>query len=483
MAETTTNKHPDYGLFVADWEQMQETYAGERTIKALGTKYLPATPGQELDGMANSNQTGYKNYVAYKMRARFPGVVKEAVQGFLGLMHMRPAEIKLPVKLEPLREKATVQGESLQSLLRRINEQQLVTGRLGLLADVQNNAVASALPYIAMYNAKTIVNWDDGGRTDLVLQNLNLVILDETGPERGDGFSWETKNQYRVCVLGGVDVNEPVGQGVYRVGIFNDVESFNETGLVTPSIAGNTLNEIPFVFINALDLVPEPAEPPLLDLSNLALTIYRGEADYRQNLFMQGQDTFVIIGSVSDDEIRLGAGAYVKVQQGGDAKYAGVNADGLSEQRNALENDKKEASEIGGRLLNNSTKDAESGDALRTRVGSKTSSLIQIALAGALGLEQILKIMAKWVGADPNEVSVVANTKFADEIMDGRSLFELMQAKALGAPLSLKSIHSVQKKKNLTDMTLEEELVAINSEEDLVGPEGTMAGGDEEVVV
>jgi hypothetical protein len=98
------------------------------------------------------------------------------------------------------------------------------------------------------------------------------------------------------------------------------------------------------VFIGANDLVPEPDDPPLLGLSNLALTIYRGEADYRSTLFYQGQQTLVIIGgNVSDldedQELRIGNKGVIDLRLGGDAKYIGVSAAGLGEMRQAINDD------------------------------------------------------------------------------------------------------------------------------------------------
>ena len=51
-----------------------------------------------------------------------------------------------------------------------------------------------------------------------------------------------------------------------------------------------------YQIINSCDVVSDVDDPPLLDLGNACMTIYRSDADYRQNLFMQGQDTFVTIG-------------------------------------------------------------------------------------------------------------------------------------------------------------------------------------------
>lgn len=463
------SKHPLYSEFLDDWCTMRDTYRGERIIKQKGQTYLPATSGQIADGMA-TGQKGLTSYNAYKLRASFPEVVSDAIEAMLGVMHMKPPTIELPTKLETMLETATLNGESLEMLLRRINEQQLITGRLGLLLDVPSEAAVGVMPYIALYTAENIINWDDGSRDELVLQKMNFVALDETEFERGSQFEWEEQKKYRILILGDPDTNEPAG--IYSVGVFRDSNTtFTKTNMITPSIGGVTLEEIPFVFVNSKDIITTPDDPPLIGLAKLALTIYRGEADYRQSLFMQGQDTLVVTGSTSDDEIRMGANAVIKLPIGAEAKFIGVDSQGLAEQREALENDNSRAAQKGGQLLDSVSRERESGDALKVRVAARTSTLNQIALTGAFGLEQILKIAAKWVGANPEEVSVTPNLDFISERMTGKELLDMQAAKNMGAPISARTIHRNMELRDLTDMDFEEELAEIDSEEPRV--EGT----------
>ncbi|MEE8517609.1 MAG: DUF4055 domain-containing protein [Dehalococcoidia bacterium] len=465
---------------------MHDTHRGERQVKNKGTVYLPATSGQKDDGFTEG-QPGKSAYDAYKTRAAFPDVVKMAVDAMVGVMHHKPAVIELPSALERMLEMATLQGESLQMLLRRINEHQLITGRLGLLLDVPDGAPVGTAPYVALYRAESILNWDNGQRGMPVVQNLNLVILDESEFQRKEDFEWEEEKQFRVLILGDPKENEPAtAKAVYRVGVFDDAtSSFTEDKLIEPTIGGNTLDQIPFVFINAKDIVPDPDAPPLLGLANQALTIYRGEADYRQGLFMQGQDTLVVIGGTMDpdEEIRTGANAAIRVSVGGDAKYIGVESSGLTEMREALMNDKGEASQKGGQLLDSVSRAREAEGTLKIRVAARTASLNQITLAGAFGLETVLKMAAMWVGADPEKVSVIPNQDFADDELSGKTLNEYMTAHALGAPFSKKSIHRLMEEKDLTVLTFEEEVKELEEEEDMFPELGgtTVDGPIEEV--
>ncbi len=483
------SRHPLYTEFLDDWTRMRDTYRGQRIVKEKGFLYLPATSGMIADGISNAEAPGFKAYSAYKTRAHFPDIVNDAVEAMIGVMHHKPPTIELPEALEPMRTNATLRHETLEMLLRRINEEQLVTGRLGLLLDlpemVQNQA--GVTPYIAMYAAEKVINWDEGRRDGIVVDNLNLVVLDESEYERKRDFEWEFESKFRVLALGDPNqptetddssgersaLNLPKGQGTYQQAVFRETNrTFNAERLVTPSIRGTTLEEIPFVFINSKDVVPEPEEPPLIGLADLALLIYRGEADYRQALFMQGQDTLLVVGASEEqmsEGFRTGANASITLPIGGSAEFIGVDSSGLPEMRQALENDRSQAGQKGGQLLDSVSRERESGEALSVRVAARTATLNQIALAGAFGLEQLLRMAATWVGANPDDVSVTPNLDFIDDKLGGKELVDLMTAKSLGAPLSLRSVHEQMQDKDMTSMTFEEELSEIESEEPLGG--------------
>lgn len=491
--------HPEYAANLENWQLMADCYEGEGVVKAKGEKYLPVTASMRLDEYGKKDSVGTLAYESYKTRAVFPDFVSDAVEMYIGLLHSKPPTIELPAVMEPLRKRATAEGETLEVLMRRINEHQLVRGRLGLLLDLPVNPNPSnPLPYIALYAGDAPINWDssdDGFGAD----KLNLVVLNETAPVRMASLEWTVRERYRVLMLGpqiapangteepdggteqgaadhADDVTEDAVADVYSQGVFeigNGSSDFDPSQMMTPMIRGQALDEIPFVFINSKDALPTPDNPPLLGLARLCMTIYRGEADYRQSLFMQGQDTLVIIGtaqsSLGDGEgeeaQRVGAGASIKVDMGGDAKYIGVGSEGLAEQRTALENDRAAAEAKSGTLVSPKAGKQESGDALHTRLTAQTASLQQIAKTGAAALEQLLRVAARWMGANPDEVVVTPNTEFSPVLLTGQEATQLMAARAMGLPLSLKSLHSVLVDRGLTQMDYETELDTIAEED------------------
>jgi hypothetical protein len=138
----------------------------------------------------------------------------------------------------------------------------------------------------------------------------------------------------------------------------------------------------------------------------------------------------------------------------------------LPEQRVALENDYAKASELGANLLSSSRGAAkEAEESLQIRVAARTASITTVVVAGAIGLQTILRKMAEWIGADPEKVIVKPNMDFVPDKFQPKELLDFMAAKNADAPLSLESIHQWLIEKGVTELTLEEELKKIEEEE------------------
>lgn len=459
-------KHPLYEKWHDKWVRCNHCFEGEDAIKAEGFKYLPPLPSMILDGVENPQDLGFKRWELYMLRANFPDDFSSAVTNNLGLLHQKPPTIQLPKEMEYMREVCSADGEDIVALLRRINELQLRNGRLGLLLDLPQGESPDNKPYISVYNALAPINWDDG-KDELGNVNLNMVVLDESGPVRVNQFDWKEEKRYRVLELGPLETDERSGTAVYKQHLYVNDTNYDAGQMIAPYYKGATLDVIPFQFINTTDITPDPEAPPLLGLANICLSMYRSDADYRQNLYMQGQDTLVVIGGTGVDDKapqRVGAGARIDVGIGGDAKYVGVSGDGLSEQRLALAADKVEAQIKAGQMVNNTKSTQESGEAMKTRIAARTASLIRIAYTGAAGLENLLKICAKWMGLNPDEVVVKPNLEFTKSMFNGQDFIQIITARNLGAPLSLESIHGWLVDQGMTTRTFEEEMAVVEEE-------------------
>lgn len=443
------NQHPEYACRLADWRQMRHTWSGQRAVKEQTTLYLPMTSGM-LEDSRGGNKKGIDAYNSYLLRALFHSFVSDAVDNMLGMLWNKPPVYELPTEMEYLKQKASTKGETLHELHRSINRQQLVPGRLGLLVDLPGQTAGNPQPYIAMYDAESIINWDAGFRGDTPFETTNLVVLDESGPVRVNVFGWEDRAQYRVLMLGDPENNEP--NGIYRFGIFKQESTtgtnvpFDMSLMRVATSRGKPFDHIPWTFINANSTLSSPCDPPLLGLSDLSLAIYRLEADYRQALFMQTQDTLFTKGFTDngDKPLRTGAGGRIHAQtKDGDAKYIGVASQGLPELRTARDNDLKLANSKAGELMDASSRARESGTALEMRIGSKTATMNEIAIAAGQGLQKALRDVAQWMGVkDLESIIVKPNFEFASREFEAMDMKALVESKMLGAPFSWEALHA-----------------------------------------
>ena len=455
------------------WSMARTFYEGEHAVKEAGVKYLPPTSGQREDGAGESaTSPGALDYEAYKMRAVVPDNLFDAIDSAIGSLTKKDPEIMLPPQMDSIRERASALGESLPMLMKRIYTEQLLLGRISVLGDL--DATNDYNPIITTYDALSSHNWNDTvspQKTD----SLGFVALNESCPVMDPvTLQWKDQEQYRGLMLlgedGGISTD---GKGVYGT-VTSNGKSGDLTEPVIPERLGQKLNQIPFEFINAADLVPMPGRPPMYGLMMIVWAIYRGEADYRQHVHTQGQDTLFTKGfEMPKDEngdprsVRTGAGTHIHAPSDqASAEYIGVDSSGLSESRTMLENDYTRASQKGGQLLDATGGNSESGEALRIRIASQTIRLPNIAIAGAAGVQSVLRKMAPFYGVtDLESIQIKPNLKFVEDEVDMRKLVDAMEAKAMGFPLSRRSLHSFAFKHGYTEKTYDDELDEIEKEE------------------
>ena len=121
--EVTFNNHPQFDELKQYWVQMRDTVElGEKKIKDKGTTYLPKTEGQKADG-----DSGNYRYNSYKQRAIYINFGKRTLKKSDGLLNSKPYVIELPEAMKDFIDSATIDGESLDSLIRLINKEWFVS--------------------------------------------------------------------------------------------------------------------------------------------------------------------------------------------------------------------------------------------------------------------------------------------------------------------------------------------------------------------
>ena len=432
-------KHPDYLAHEGEWQLMRDTERGPVAIGEAGISYLPMP-----SGFTTQPDGGVAMYGAYKQRARFPDIVAPTVRGMTGLIHRKPAQIEMPAMMEPLREKCTVEGLTLDAFHSTITQELLRVGRFGVLADASPQG--SDIPWLAGYTTEAIINWSAEG---------DFFVLDESGLQRKE-FIWEMQNQYRVLEMG------PNG---YQQRVYS---SNADTGItVQPMARGNgELEGIPFVIATPNELSNFIGEIPLIGVARSGVAMYQLDADYRLQLFMSGQETLFVIG-VDDPPKIVGASVRVAVPMGGDAKYVGPSGAGIAAHKVAIDDAKEDAVAAGAALFDTRAESSqESGEAKRLRYGAQTATLQTIAKTSAALLEKALRNIAIFLKQNPDTVTVKPNLRFIDVVMTPSDAEALMRVWMGGGVSKQTFFENLQRGDIISeDRTFEEEEALIEKDE------------------
>lgn len=394
-------KHPQYSAArLEDWRLMRDAMDGESAVKARGEVYLPMP-----SSYASLPDGGKAAYDAYRGRAEFPELVAPAVSAMAGVAHAKEIVIELPDGLAYLYEDANGHGMPLEEFHRQITRELLVVGRHAVLADAPQNG---GEPYLVSYIGESLINWDHG-----------LYVLDESGPVRED-FQWVDRIQFRVLSLkDGRYVQEVYGKDGKTV-----------EGIAAPTATGGkALAEIPFAVASAVDMRPDIRTPPLIGVARAARAIYQLDADYRHQLYWSGQETLVIVNGEAPSAI--GAGAVIVLQGAEgmtpDAKYVSPDCSGIDAHLKAIEDKRKAAAHAGAKLLEQTEKAQESGEARKLRFQSETATLQSILRSACGLLEKGLRFVAQMKGLDPKTISVPVPESLMDSTMSPADAEALMR--------------------------------------------------------
>jgi hypothetical protein len=435
-------KHPEWNDRIDEWRMMRSTIRGEKRIKEDGQTWLPMPAG-----FAKQKDKGLRLYNSYRTRAQFPEFVAPTVNGLTGIICHAEIEIDLPTAMEPLWEKATADGLTLEAFYSMIVAEVMATGRYGILAEASKEG--SDIPWLAGYVAESIINWSE---------DRSFFVLDESGLQRS-GFAWTEGRAYRVLEL---------EDGRYRQReVTGDNEA--ETPIDPTRRGGDSMMEIPFVVVGAVNNEVKPGEIPLIQVARSAVAIYQLSADYRFQLYQTGQETLFIFNADAPDAVGAGVVISIKAKSKEDhppkAEYVGPKGIGIEKHRQAILDEREVAAQAGAKLFDTESAVQESGEAKKIRYAAQTATLTTISQSTAKGLEKALRHIAVMMGQDPEAVVVHPNLQFLESALsptEAKALVDMWVSRAI----SYETLYGNLQRGEIAskDRTAEEELELIDEE-------------------
>ncbi|NBB81651.1 MAG: DUF4055 domain-containing protein [Verrucomicrobia bacterium] len=461
--------HSDYDKTLELWQTMRDTSAGERAVKEAGETYLPKLGGQEKG-----------EYAQYKQRASYYNATGRTIDGLTGMIFRKPPEVDVPDGLSQIMEDVTLGGLSFSGFAEGAVDEAVTVGRAGILVDFPRVEIGGLTqaeaermnlrPFLSLYKAESIINWRTGqlGNKTVVTQ----VRLRENSFEDTDEFTSDEVEQIRVLDL---DDNARYRQRVYRKEELEGQRGNKYTEWVQqgddiyPTMGGNTLDYIPFIFIGPKDTTPNVSKPPLIDLADKNLNHYRMDADYRHGLHFVALPTPYAIGLDEDEQKNIKAiGPTVFLASSnenasfGMLEYTGAGLDSIEK---ALANCENQMASLGARMLAPEKRAAEAAETAAIHRQGEISVLASLANAVSIALTEAMTIVAEWAGVG-GDVVVSLNTDYLPKEMDPQMITALTQALQEGGISHMTYIEALKRGEVIrADITPEDEQQRIIDDE------------------
>lgn len=436
---------PELSKLLPMYYLIRDAIAGEPTVKAARTTYLPKPNASDTSKENNAR------YDAYLARAVFYNVARRTLFGLVGQVFMRDPVIKVPSLLNPLVANATGSGINLTQLSKKAVSLNLAYSRGGVLVDypttegeggasIADLESGNIRPTLYVYAPTEIINWRtiDRGAEEV----LSLVVIFETWCAGDDGFEMKMAGQFRVLRL---DEN-----GEYVHEIWREPTPTKADGSKVPKgnyqlhvtyrptdASGKRLREIPFMFFGSENNDVNPDNPNFYDLASLNLAHYRNSADYEESCYIVGQPTPVLTGlteewvnNVLKGTVAFGSRGGIPLPTGADAKL--LQAEPNTMLKEAMDTKERQMVALGAKLVEQKEVQRTATEA-ELESASEGSTLSSATKNVSAAFEWALKWAARWVGQSDAGVKFELNTDFDIARMTPEERQELLKEWQMGA--------------------------------------------------
>lgn len=373
------NRRDEYVDIYYAQMQVRDSVRGSSAVKRKNELYLPMPSGmmnaqnsasssnqQHRDTEASKNMISIQNmpwyhanpaYRSYLQRTRFPDIVSPILRGIIGIATKTDAEFKLPSSLKHMDKFATICNKSLIEMYAYTINEVMQSGKMCFVVSfAKENGIK-----IALYGAERHIDWEhdviDGEK---VLTKSVFVEEFQTNDKEEITIEYSLANG--IAYTQRYEAGNKIGDEIVLMHM------------------GKPLDRLPVFFATATDNHPEIEIVPLLGVSDIAMTIYRKDADLAQSQYNTCNPTLFMFG-ITETEKPAIIGSTVAVAVSNpeaSAMYPKTDTSGLDHVREVIEDLKREAATSGAQFLNSGGKGAESAEALSIREASSGATLVSI---------------------------------------------------------------------------------------------------------
>lgn len=405
------------------WTKIQTILQGEEGVKEAGPLYLPKLSGQTP-----------AEYNAYKDRGSFFNAFARTAEGLTGAIVRKEPSIKTASQIDALLGNITLNGESIQEVIRMITKDVISFGYYGVLVDmppVAEGSVATVVPYFALYSCASILNFETVQMGDE--NKLVMLALDEMRYEKNPENSLELIEVEHVRLL---QIEEEfLVVRIYKKAVdAKGKESWDQVGEdILPKVRGKRIDFIPFVFFGAQSNAPVPTNPPLMDLANLNIKHWQVSVDYYHGLHYCAMPTPWAAGFPASAELFVGAmKAWVSEAPEARCGFLEFTGTGLGAISTALNNLEKQMSILGARMLEEQKRAAEAAETVVMRYSGDTATLANIVTSIEAGMIKCINLLGYWMAIKDAKTEVHMNRDFVAAKLSAQDISALLGAYTSG---------------------------------------------------
>jgi hypothetical protein len=483
--------HPEFDEYVGRWELVKNVVNSniDEYIKDVeDTRSLTNRMNVPPEYATDEDRKRYTAYyndcvescnsrnIRYKDDAQFVNFTARTKAGLVGAIFRKDTVIELPTSIDYLKTDATGSGITMNKLAQEIAGEILMTGRYGLLVDLPATELGitaktvedlNLKARIYKYDATSIINW----QTQVVngIPRISLVVLKEVYDAIGeDGFTWESKTQYRVL---------EIFDGEYWQSIYNAKGEF-ESEYLARQKDGSSFNEIPFVFVGSEDNDACVDSAPLYDLAKVNIGHLRNSADLEEAIHLCSSPTLIFSTAISQSEMDLAYPGGVKIgaRRGynlgidGSAQFLEVAPNQLADE--AMKRKEEQMRMMGARMTTLGGTN-ETAEGVRMRLTGETCELTLVAENISDALTQCCQYALMFMGGidQIKKIKIEVNTDFFEANLDAQLMQTLLLLYKNGV-IALKDLRAlVRRAGNLAaDRTDDVIQLEVDSDEHLSDP-------------
>lgn len=474
MSNGVETEHPEYARRKDEWLMLRDVLAGSRAVKARGELHLPRLVKQAALA-----------YADYLMRAKFYAATPRTLDALKGIIFHKPMVVEGPAHLLDQLTDITLADLDIQDFTEALIKEVIGMGRYGVLVDMPDGANPEEnRPYWVGYRTEQITNWRETAAHGETYPTL--VVLKETYETEVDAFEMKEHEQYRVLeLIPHPLVSEADGGKAYVQRIWQKVmgadgkesKDFAMVKEIIPMKQGVPLSFLPFQAFGPTSLGLCPENPPLSEMAETNLHMYRRSADLEHGRHFTGLPTPVITGMPAQgpgtpQTWSIGSAEAWLLPIGADAKFLEFTGQGLGALENGIAEDKDEMAALGSEMFApepDAPSAVETATAVRVRHSGKTATLKTMARRVGSGVTNCMQWQAWWDGdtTTPDDAAIFAkvNEIYLDVTLSSDDIKALVLAVQAGT-ISGETMYEQLKKGELTrpGVTWEQEKKAIDEE-------------------